>query len=112
VDPIIDSEERLNNKQIATFTSSIAQFNKCEALLRDMDKEIVATNQGEDEVEAEIVESAAIQEAISDKLSQIKSVLDATSTPTLNASAPVFVPSDQPIVSELPVVTQHREQVS
>ena len=72
----------------------------------------MATIRGEDELEAEIVESAAIQEAISDKISQITSVLDAMTTPTLSASAPVFVPSEQPPMLKPPVVTTHREHVS
>jgi len=53
------------------------------------------------------VESAAIQETISDKISQITSVLNATTTPTLSASVPAFVPSEQPPRPELPVVTNH-----
>ena len=107
VDPIIDSTETLSKKQIATLTSSVEQFNERAALLRDLDREIMATIRGDDELEAEIVESAAIQETISDKISQITSVLNAATTPTLSASAPAFVPSEPPPRTEPPVVTNH-----
>ena len=36
---------------------------------------------GEDDLEAEIIESAAIQEAISDKISQVKRILNMFTTP-------------------------------
>ena len=88
VDQILESEERLSQRQIATLHSSIEQFSERGVLLRCMDTYIVATIQGEDELEAEIVESAAaIQEAISGKISQIRSVLEPRTTPTLNVSA-------------------------
>ena len=112
VDQIVESEERLSQKQIATLRSSIEQFNERGALLRDMDTEIVATIQGENELEADIVESAAIQEAISDKISLINSVLETMTMPTLNATALAFVPSEQPIVVEPTVATTQREHVS
>lgn len=108
VDQIIESEERLSKKQIATLNSSIEQFKERGALLRDIDKEIVATIQEEGELEAEIIESEAIQEAISDKISLIKSVLGSVTTPTLIASAPTFVPNEQPLMIEL----QHIENTS
>jgi len=76
--------------------------------LRD---EIVATIQVEGKLEAEIVESAAIQEAISDKISLIKSVLHSVTMLILNASAPAFVLSEDP-TSTLLVVTSHREHAS
>ena len=91
--PIIDSTETLSKKQITTLTSSVEQFNERAALLRDLDREVMATIRGGDKLEAEIVESAAIQETISDKISQITSVLNAVTTPTLSASAPAFVPT-------------------
>ena len=79
-------------------------------MLRDINKEIVATITREDELEAEILESAAIQEAISDKICITKSVLDSMTTPTLNVSAPAFVPSEHP--HEPIVVAPRREHVS
>ena len=63
VEQIVESEERLSQKKITTLRSSVEQFNKRGALLRDMDKEIVATIRGENKLEADIVESAAIQDA-------------------------------------------------
>ena len=104
VDPIIESEERLSKKQIAILNSSIEQFNKRGALLRDIDKEIVATIQEDNELEVEIIENTAIQEAISDKISLIKSILDSVTPPTVNVSAPAFVPSEPPILIEPTVV--------
>ena len=111
VDLTLESEERLSQKQIATLCSSIEQFNERGALLRGMDTDVVATIQGEDELEAEIVESTAIQEAISDKISQIRSVLEVTPT-TLSASAPAFVPSEPPTTVEPVVAATHSEHVS
>ena len=112
VDPIIESEERLSKKQIAILNSSIEQFNKRGALLRDIDKEIVATIQEDNELEVEIIENTAIQEAISDKISLIKSILDSVTPPTVNVSAPAFVPSEPPILIEPTVATTRREHVS
>ena len=112
VDQILESEERLSQRQIATLHSSIEQFSEQGALLRGMDTDIVATIHGEDKLEAEIVESAAIQEAISDKISQIRSVLEPRTTPTLNVSAPAFVPSELTTTVEVVVATTHREHVS
>ena len=67
-----------------------------------MDLEIANTITCEDELEAEIVESAAIQEAISDKISQVKRTLNRLTTPTpsimLNVSATEYVPPQQPTV--------------
>lgn len=63
--PLIESKERLSQKQVATLHSSKEQFTEQGALLRDMDKDIVATIQAEDKLEAEVAESAVIQEAIS-----------------------------------------------
>ena len=93
VDPFNKSEERLSQKLIANVRSSIEQFAEQGALLRDIDKDIVATIQAEDKLEAEVVESAVIQEVISDKISLIKSVLNSLTTSTLSASTLVFVPS-------------------
>ena len=71
-------------------------------LLKQMDLEIANTITGEDELEAEIVESAAIREAISDKISQVKRTLNrfTTTTPstTLSVSATEFVPPEHPTV--------------
>ena len=60
-----------------------------------MENEISNTTQNENDLEAEIVESAAIQEAIQDKLTEINAVLNPpiTTTCPLNASAIEFVPS-------------------
>ena len=67
-----------------------------------MDLEIANTTTGEDELEAEIVESAAIQEVISDKISQVKMTLNrlTTTTPstTLSVSGTEFVPPEHPTV--------------
>ena len=112
VDQILESEERLSQRQIATLHSSIEQFSERGALLRGMDIAIVATIQGEDELEAEIVRSAAIQEAISDKISQIRSMLEPRTTPTLNVSAPAFIPRELTTAVEPVVATTHREHVS
>jgi len=57
-----------SEKEIATLTNSIEQFNEHTMLLKEVDQKIANTITGEDDLEAEIIESAAIQEAISDKL--------------------------------------------
>ena len=80
--------------------------------MRDIDKEIVATIEEENELEAEIIENSAIQEAISDKISLIKSILDSVTPPTLNVSAPAFIPSEPSISIEPTVATTRREHVS
>ena len=102
VDAIIDSESTPNERDIATLTSSIEQFNERATLLKQVDLEIANTITGEDELEAEIVESAAIQEAISDKISQVKRSLNrlTTTTPStmLSVSATEFVPPEHPTV--------------
>ena len=77
-----------------------------------MDTDIVATIQRKVELEAEIVESTAIQEAISDKISQIRSVLEARTTPTLNVSTPAFIPSKLRTTVEPVVATTQTEHVS
>ena len=65
-----------------------------------MDQEITNPITVEDELEAKIVEAAAIQEMISDKISQVKRLLDKLTRPTipttLNVSAAEFVPPQQP----------------
>ena len=77
-----------------------------------MDTDIVATMQGKVKLETKIVESTAIQEAISDKISQIRSVLEARTTPTLNISAPAFIPSELRTTVEPVVATTHTEHVN
>ena len=65
-------------------------------MLQQLGNEICSTIQNEDELEAEIIESAAIQEAIQDKLSEIKVILNpltVTSTRPLNVAATEFAPT-------------------
>jgi len=64
----MDSESRPNEKDIAALANSIEQFNECAMLLKEVDQEIANTITGEDDLEAKIIESAAIREAISDKI--------------------------------------------
>lgn len=65
----MDSEGTPSERDIATLSSSIEQFNERASLLKQADQEIANTITGEDDLEAKIIESAAIQEAISDKIS-------------------------------------------
>ena len=109
VDAIMDSEGTPSEKDFTTLTSSIDQLHERAKLLQEADQEIANTITGEDELEAEIVESAAIQEMICDKKSQIKSIIHkltgpTTTTPpvTLNVSAAEFVPPQHPTVREPP----------
>jgi len=63
-------------------------------MLQQLDNEICSTIQNEDELEANIIESAAIQEAIQDKLTEIKAILNpptVTTTYPLNIAATEFV---------------------
>jgi len=65
-------------------------------MLQQLDNEICSTIQNEDELEAEIIESAAIQEAIQDKLTEIKAILNpltVTTTRPLNVAVTEFVPT-------------------
>jgi len=64
VNAIIDLESRPSKKDIATLTNSTDHFNEHTALLKEVDQEIAYTITGKDELAAEIVESAATQEAI------------------------------------------------
>ena len=102
VDAIMDSESRPSEKDFTTLTNSIEKLNECATLLKEVDQEIASTIAGEDELEAEIIESAAIQEAISDKISQVKRTINilTMSLPTpLSMSAPEFMPSHHPTVA-------------
>ena len=91
-----------NERDITTVTSLIEQFNERATLLKQVDLDIANTITGEDELDAEIVESAATQEAISDTISQVKRTLNrlTTTTPstTLSVSATEFVPPEYPTV--------------
>ena len=64
----MDSESRPSEKDFMTLTNSIEQLNECATLLKVADQEIASTIAGEDKLEVEIIESAAIQKAISGKL--------------------------------------------
>ena len=110
VDAILDLETRPTETQIATLTSSIEQLTERGTLLRELDTQIAATIETENELEAEIIEAEATQEAILDKISQIRRRIDAHAAPVthpLNVSATEFMPSgpvprrEQP-VSRLP----------
>ena len=74
-----------------------------------MDQEIANTITGENGLESEIVESPAIQEAISDKISQVKRTLNILTTPTtpttLNVSAAEFVPPQHPTMPATQPIT-------
>jgi len=63
VDAIMDSESRPSEKDIAVLTNYIMSAQCC---LKKWTKRLPTQSQGEDDLEAEIIESAAIQEAISD----------------------------------------------
>ena len=98
IDAVIDSEIRPTEKDITTLTSSIEQFNEHAAFLQEADQEIANTITGEDELEAEIIKSAAIQETISDKISHIKRILNRLTTPAAPTTLSVkeFVPLSSP----------------
>ena len=73
VDTILDSETRPTKMQIATQTSSIEQLTEQGTLLCKLDAQIATTIETENEFEAEIIiDAESIQEAILDKMSQIK----------------------------------------
>ena len=72
VNAILDLEARPTETQIATLTSSIQQLTKQGTLLCELDAQIAATIEMENELEAEIIEAEATQEAILDKISQIR----------------------------------------
>ena len=110
VDAILDSETRSTETQIATLTSSIEQLTERGTLLRELDGQIATTIQTESELEAEIIEAEATQEAIRDKISQIRRKIDSHASSVsrpMSVSASEFVPSDpsprrEPPVSRLP----------
>ena len=80
VDAILDSDTRPTETQIAILTSSIEQLTERGTLLRELDAQIAATIETENELEAEIIEAEATQEAILDKISQIKRRIDSLHT--------------------------------
>jgi len=96
VDTILNSDSRPNDKQTAILTNAVEQFTERATMLKQLDNEICSTIQNEDELEAKIIESAAIQEAIQDKLTEIKAILNpptVTTTRALNIAATEFVPT-------------------
>ena len=96
VDTILNSDSRPNDKQTAILTNAVEQFTERATMLKQLDNEICSTIQNEDELEAKIIESAAIQEAIQDKLTEIKVILSpstVTTTHPLNVVATEFVPT-------------------
>ena len=106
VDAILDSETRSTETQIATLTSSIEQLTERGTLLRELDGQIATTIQTENELEAEIIEAEATQEAIRDKISQIQRKIDSHASSVsrpMSVSASEFVPSDPPPRREPPV---------
>ena len=68
-----------------------------EIFLCELDAQIAATIETENEHEAEIIEAEAIQEAILDKISQIRQRIDSHTSPvtrSLNVSAMELIPSE------------------
>ena len=72
VDTILNLEIRFTETQITTLTSSIQQYTEQGTLLRELDVQITAIIETENEIEVEIIEAEAIEEAILDKISQIR----------------------------------------
>ena len=106
VDAILDLETRPTETQIATLTSSIERLTERGTLLRELDTQIAATIETENELEAEIIEAEATQEAILDKISQIRRRIDSHASPVtrpLNVSATEFMPSEPVPRREQPV---------
>ena len=106
VNAILDLEARPTETQIATLTSSIQQLTKQGTLLCELDAQIAATIEMENELEAEIIEAEATQEAILDKISQIRRRIDSHAsrvTRPLNISATEFLLSEPVPRREQPV---------
>ena len=80
VDAILDPETRPTETQIATLTSSIEQLTERGTLLRELDAQIAATIETENEIVVQIIESEATREAILDTISQIKRRIDSLHT--------------------------------
>ena len=92
----MDLETRPTKTKIATLTSSIEQLTQRGTLLCKLDAQIAATIKTENELEAEIIEAEATQEAILDKISQIRRRIDSHASPVthpLNVSATELMPS-------------------
>ena len=84
-------------------------------MLQQLDNEICSTIQNEDELEAEIIESAAIQ----DKLTEINAISNpstVTTTRPLNVAATEFVPTNSdhhtPLSSDHHASPPRREQAT
>ena len=105
VDTILNSDSRPNDKQTAILTSAVKQFTERATMLQQLDNEICSTIQNEDELEADTIESVAMQEAIQDKLTEIKVILYpliVTTTRPLNVAATEFVPTSSDHHTPLP----------
>ena len=108
VGAILESKIRPTETQKATLTSSIGQLTEWGTLLHEFDTQITATIETENELEAEIIEAKATQEAILDKISQIKQRIDSLhtspATHPLSVSTTEFsVPSEPMHRREQPV---------
>ena len=106
VDTILDLETRPTETQIATLTSSIEQYTEQGTLLRELDVQITAIIEMENEIEVEIIKAEAMEEAILDKISQIRQRIDSHASPVtrpLNMSATEFMPSESVPRREQPV---------
>ena len=76
VDAILNLETRPTETQIATLTNSIEQLTELGTLLRELDAQIAATIETKNELEPEIIKAEEMQEAILDKVSQIRRRID------------------------------------
>jgi len=79
-------------------------------MLQQLDTESCSTIQNKDELQAEIIESAAIKEAIQDKLTEIKAILNVPTVITtrpLNVAATEFVPTSSDHHTPPPMASNH-----
>ena len=102
-------ETRPTETQIATLTNSIEQLTELGTLLRELDAQIAATIETKNELEPEIIKAEEMQEAILDKVSQIRRRIDSHAYPVtcpLNVPATEFMPSEPIPRKEQPVTSR------
>ena len=104
----MEKEDPLSDPQVAKLTSMLEKLSQKKEVLQQLNTQVVAAIQTQDELEAEILEAEEIQDTIVIKyMSLIKHRLKPKSAPVeptriLNASAPEFVPPHTSAMTDPP----------
>ena len=103
----MEKEDPLSDPQVAKLTSMLEKLSQKKEVLQQLNTQVVAAIQTQDELEAEILKAEEIQDTIVKYMSLIKHRLKPKSAPVeptriLNASAPEFVPPHTSAMTDLP----------